>query len=55
VSETEYCCSAFLGIMVSMKKKHPQIELKLINPNEFLLELLSVSGVRKFITIIATE
>jgi anti-anti-sigma factor len=55
VSGVKYCCSSFLGVMVRVKKRDPQIEIKLINPNEFLIELISLSRVGECFTLIATE
>jgi anti-anti-sigma factor len=52
LSRTEYCCSAFLGVIVAIKKRYPQIEFKLLYPNDFLIELFNISGVKKLFNIV---
>jgi anti-anti-sigma factor len=55
LTETNYIDSSFLGLILHAKIEKPEIEMKILNPNEFLLALLDKPEYKEFFTIIRTE
>jgi ABC-type transporter Mla MlaB component len=52
LTETKYADSSFLGLVIHTKGKHPEMELKMINPNEFLLALFDIPDFKGSFTIV---
>jgi anti-anti-sigma factor len=55
LSEVSYANSSFLNWLLNLKKEFPGIAIKIINPNDFLLELLSVMGFKRFFEIVTEK
>jgi anti-anti-sigma factor len=55
LTNTDFADSSFLGLMLHTKGKHPEIEMKMINPNEFLMALFDIPELKDSFTIITTE
>jgi hypothetical protein len=55
ISEMDYGCSAFLGLIISVKKKYPDVDIKIFNPNDLLLELLSIQEFKRYFSIVTTQ
>lgn len=55
LSETSYANSSFLNWLLNLKKEFPGIAIKIVNPNDFLLELLSVMGFKRFFDIVTEK
>lgn len=52
LSEVSYANSSFLNLLINIKNKYPKKKIKIVNPNDFLLELLSITDFKSFFEII---
>lgn len=55
LAELDYVSSAGLRVLVSAQKRMKEGSVKLLNPNETLLEILDVTGLSQFLTILPAE
>jgi anti-anti-sigma factor len=55
VSGVEYADSSFLSLIIGIKKQYQDKEIKILNPNDFIVELLNITGFGRFFTIIITK
>lgn len=52
LADVSYANSSFLSWILGFKKKHPDVKIRIVNPNDYLLELLSITGFRHFFDIV---
>lgn len=55
LSEVNYANSSFLNFIIGLKNEHPGTKIKIFNPNDFLLELLSITGFKRFFEIVTDK
>jgi anti-anti-sigma factor len=55
LAEVNYANSSFLNFIISLKNEYPGTKIKIYNPNDFLLELLSITGFKRFFEIVTEK
>jgi len=55
LADVSYANSSFLSWILGFKKQHPKIKIRIVNPNDYLLELLSITGFRHFFDIVTEK
>ena len=55
LSEISYANSSFLTMIMGFNREYPDKKISIVNPNDFLLELLSITGFRHFFDIVTEK
>jgi len=55
MTKVSYTNSSFLNIIIMIKDKHPEKTIKILNPNELVMELLNITGVENLVEIVSKQ
>ena len=55
LSKVKYADSSLLNLIIRIKRKYPDKKIKIFNPNNYVSELLNVSGIEHIIEIIYSK
>jgi anti-anti-sigma factor len=55
VTETSYVDSSFLGLILHTKNNNPDLEMKILNPNDILQALLDIPEYKNFFTLVTDQ